>query len=164
MECERVANLLPEYSVGALTARQRDGIEAHLAGCAACRRELGALEATERLLCTLPAMEPSRALWPGISEAIRARGVRAPWWRRVLAPPRRGWTVAIAAAVMVLVLAVGILPNRTGTPTQLTYQPDPESAVYAEWYAAAAWNSPLADRSAMAVTLAYAPAQEESVP
>ncbi len=165
MNCRQVVKLLPEYSVGGLNARKRAEIAAHVAECDACRRELAALEATGRLMDALPASEPPRDLWSGIAEAIKAGNTRASRWKRwVSSGTTRRWAVVAAVAVLIIALAAGIMLYRFSAPLTLVEAPDPESVVYSEWYAGAAWNSALADRSGIALALAMTPDQEESVP
>ena len=164
MKCERAFKLLPDYCVGGLRPAERAQIQAHLSDCPACRHELSALEAAGRLVQSMPVNKPARDLWPGIADAIRAEQTRVPWWKRLIAPAARNrWAVA-AAAVIVLALVVGILLNPFSTRPQLADEPDPESAVYSEWYAGTAWNAPLADRSGIALALAYAPDEEALAP
>lgn len=165
MNCQQALKMLPEYSVGGLSARKRAEIAAHVAECDTCRRELAALEATGRLVDSLPASNAPPNLWAGIEEAIRAADVRLSWWERWIASrTARRWAVAAATAALVLALAVGTILQRSSAPITLAESPDPESVVYSEWYAGAAWNSALADRSGLALALALTPDQEESVP
>jgi anti-sigma factor RsiW len=85
--------LLPDLLHGELDARTRSTVEAHIAGCADCGREL-ALLTQARNMVRGPAIDASRI-------AARLPAYRpAPLWRRSLASP----ALRVAAA---LVLAAG---------------------------------------------------------
>ena len=102
---------LDEYVDGELNDTGAVEIEEHLAGCAACREELGLLTELRDAVRGLPAeIQPSRALWQGI-EARIAPGAHALGTRGGVAAdsrPERGrmgrwrWPAA-AAAILVLV-------------------------------------------------------------
>lgn len=91
-----------------LSVTERDRVEAHLAGCEDCRRQLAELERTVGLLRTMPVAIPPRVFRGPVDEG-GGRDARAPGW----AQP--GWLRALgsaAAALMLLVLAVdAVLPR-----------------------------------------------------
>ncbi|OPZ84364.1 MAG: hypothetical protein BWY76_01872 [bacterium ADurb.Bin429] len=96
MLCKQIQTLLPIYSVDGLSARDRGRVEAHLAGCAACRAELDALAHATALVERLPAPEPPVNLWAGIAAAtVQRRAARI------------GWMVPAMAALSLLLLVVG---------------------------------------------------------
>ncbi|MBI4278017.1 MAG: zf-HC2 domain-containing protein [Armatimonadetes bacterium] len=107
----RVARMLSAYLDDELAAGDAAAVREHLAECPECRRELGALRATKRLLGALPV----RDLPTGFHEALAARIEEAtqPAWRRV---PHTLWlwmhrplpAVAVAA-VVVLLLAIPLI-------------------------------------------------------
>ena len=70
---EHVTKLLSPYMDGQVTARQRHLVEAHLAVCGACRRELAELRATVDTLRCLPAYVPPRSFALGPRAAAPAR-------------------------------------------------------------------------------------------
>src|SRR5438876_906783 len=72
---ERLSALLDE----ALSPDERDALDAHVATCVDCRRELGLLRNTVALL---RAVDPARAP-AGFVDRVRAAARRAPWYRRV---------------------------------------------------------------------------------
>lgn len=91
--------LLNSYVDGALDGAAREAAERHLAGCAACRRDVERLRALVTNAAALPrSIEPERDLWPGIAPRLGRRGV--PWW------------VGVAAAVVLAVGALLVVANR----------------------------------------------------
>lgn len=93
---------------GELSADERTRVEAHVAGCAECRRVLEALRSTATDLALLGVAEPS----PQDSWALRAaiRRTRGPSrWRRA------NLAMGTAAASLVAVLAI-VLTRGGGTP------------------------------------------------
>jgi anti-sigma factor RsiW len=100
--CADARLLLLDAQRGRLAAEPRARLEAHLAGCAACRHE----EAAERLLSeALEARLPQHAAPIGLKRRLAAEWTSPPtpaptgWrrWRRVLVP-------AVAAAAVLLAL------------------------------------------------------------
>jgi len=59
MKCEQVRESFPDYLAGAIESASQADIDAHLAGCAACRDELSGLNALWARLGALPEEEPS---------------------------------------------------------------------------------------------------------
>lgn len=109
--CDRRADLGP-YVLGNLPDDERADVEAHLAVCAGCRRELAELDELPSLLAR--AAEPV----PRPPERVRDRVLAAAVARRV----RRRWT-AVAAAVAVVAALLG------GTVASLFTPPSPSVAV-----------------------------------
>ena len=62
MKCEQVQEQFPDYLTGTIAPASRADIDAHLAGCAACREELASLTAMWTKLGTLPEEQPGPAL------------------------------------------------------------------------------------------------------
>lgn len=82
-DCATVAGRLDEYAAGGLAPDDRAAVEAHLAGCAACRRALDRAQALPAALSALPrSIDPPAAVWEGI--VARRRGP-APRWARLAA-------------------------------------------------------------------------------
>jgi anti-sigma factor RsiW len=112
MECYEVRQQLSAWLDHELAETAGAALEAHVAKCAACRREWLQLKALEAALGNLAAPVPS-----GLAEKVVAR----------LRPPRRRqWWQSIAlAACLVLGIALGgtmarvfygpAAPNRTGS-------------------------------------------------
>jgi len=101
---ERLSALLDE----ALSPDERDALDAHVATCVDCRRELGLLRNTVALL---RAVDPARAP-AGFVDRVRAAARRAPWYRRVQRALFVPWPVKLpleaAAIVLVGVIVVSL--------------------------------------------------------
>jgi hypothetical protein len=93
-------DLLPELVNGRLGAELQLAVEAHVAECAECAAELTLLRSLRPALMREPVVDTQR-----IAAAVRAQMAAAPRH----GPARRGtpWRLAIAAAALVAVSAVG---------------------------------------------------------
>jgi predicted anti-sigma-YlaC factor YlaD len=94
MECQKVKEQLSAWLDQELDADAEAVLTAHLAGCAACRREWRQLRALDAALSDLVAPGPL-----GLAERVAAQ-VRRP--RR-----RQGWQSAALAACLLLGIALG---------------------------------------------------------
>ena len=122
MACERYREALTDLAVGAPAA---DGLEAHIATCAACREELGvlrrALEAVDADLRPLASAEPSPALAARIRRAAADTEVD-------------GWHLAfalrtLAAGVVLAALAFLVLRGHEPATTPVaSVTPRPQQA------------------------------------
>jgi len=65
---------LSDYLDGQLAPSEREALEAHLAGCGACREVLEELRAIVAGAHALGEVPPERDLWPGIADAIQGPG------------------------------------------------------------------------------------------
>src|SRR5438445_73910 len=137
MDCTRVRELLPDYSVELLSDRASQRVASHLAACGDCRRELKAMDAAVALVETYGAIEPPAGLFNAVRNRIESGEVarqRPPWWT---------WWPARAAAMGMAVgaLALGILmPVRPVLNT-----PEPRfNAPASTWGGDVAQNSELA--------------------
>ena len=72
MRCEQVRSLLNDYCEGSLSEAMRERVEAHLRGCAACRREAQFVQAIWRGLRTMPEVAPPADLHARIMTHVRA--------------------------------------------------------------------------------------------
>jgi hypothetical protein len=115
---ERLSALLDE----ALSAGERDALDAHLATCVDCRRELGLLKNTVALLRKVdPAHAPA-----GFVDRVRAAARPAPWYRRALRAEFLPWSVKLPLATAAIVV-VGVIVGSLFTPP-----PEPEQAARVE--------------------------------
>lgn len=109
---------LQEYMEGRLAARTTARVEAHLDGCAVCRRELSAYEEVGRAVSRLPAYAPSEGFAEAVMAGFRveqlARAVLQPttrsarvlgWLRNAVPSSRRGWAAALGVGVVPAVVA-----------------------------------------------------------
>jgi anti-sigma-K factor RskA len=117
LTCADARELIPLAALDALDVDERDVLDDHLAGCAACTEELAAYaETTAALALALPQADPSPALKGRLlAQASRARQVPAgagagraptPVWRRERASR---WRVSLTSLVagVALLLAIG---------------------------------------------------------
>ena len=142
-ECGSMRELLPELAAGALAGDERARALSHLAGCAACRRDLEeSTQVVEALIALAPRYEPPAAFEnmvlariaaePGVGRAAArlARRDARPWWRRSgwwnRSPRPSGepirWkrlAVRLAAAAVVAALAAGTVWQATAPDREL---------------------------------------------
>ena len=113
---------LSAYLDGEVTGDERSALDAHLAGCEACRALLGELRTvtTEASAMRAEDDEPAANLWPGIEERLRPRGRRRRWLAALVpGAPGTGtaWLrPALAAAALVVAVAAGYLLLPGGEP------------------------------------------------
>src|SRR5260370_11440299 len=105
MTCGEVDARFDAYVDGTLGVRERAAVDAHLAGCAACRAALAELRGLVANAHALPQrIEPPRELWTGIAARIMerppARGTV--WWRE------RAFWAGVSAAAATLGLGLGV--------------------------------------------------------
>ena len=102
--CDRLRDLIALYASGDLNDEDRARVEAHLEGCAKCRRDLAAMRGLVELVSS-ERVTPPDDLAARITEHVR-RGVVTP------VAPRSSvrWSVALGiASVAVVVFAAGIV-------------------------------------------------------
>jgi anti-sigma factor RsiW len=116
--CEQTSGELVAFLDGELGAEERRTVADHLATCLTCRREMEHLTSVQRMVDTLPRIEPSASFADD-------------FWRRVAAEPtpiasrrRRGsvlrWAIPALAAAAVLAFA---LRSQLETPSSLPAAP-----------------------------------------
>ncbi len=120
--------LLGAYVLGTLDAQERNEIDRHVESCAACRAELTELEAVKDVLDELP---PEALLHgPPDADLVLQRTLR-----QVRAESseqnRRGWSMATAAAAIVLAgaLGAGVAIGRGTAPSIEGSGPKPTPSV-----------------------------------
>jgi anti-sigma factor RsiW len=90
MDCHETREILEEYQRRALEPDRARAVEAHLAGCPACRAMLAREEAVAQLVQAVP-RSPAP---PALARQVRALGVRrrgvVAWLERPGWPPPRG--------------------------------------------------------------------------
>lgn len=109
MNCARVRKLLPLHAGGDLPPRRAARLEAHIEGCADCRRELESLKTARARLREAAAAEPlpgwSEAEWKALMvRAAAGRIERRPW--AIWARPRLALAASTVGAAL---LAVALL-------------------------------------------------------
>ncbi|HEV2281594.1 MAG TPA: anti-sigma factor [bacterium] len=133
MTHDEIRESIPGYALHALAPEEVRDVEAHLADCAECRRELAVFEeAASTLAAGFEPHEPPAMLRRQVLDAVRPRG------RAVRLG--RGWATALAAAAAVIIALAGIavsleqrltaLATRTASEAQaLALLADPASRV-----------------------------------
>jgi anti-sigma factor RsiW len=113
---------LPEYVLGALSASERAEVEAHVERCADCADEVALIRAADRafvaprvdvaaIVAALPA--------PPALRLVRGGGVRG--------PARRGWYLAAAASLLVVVGAWSVMARRSAPALEVAMRADAET-------------------------------------
>jgi hypothetical protein len=174
MHCSRVRELLPDYSVELLGAAAQRAVDAHLALCDGCRRELRALDATMELVADQGFREPPAGLFNALRNRIEAGELvqeRQPWWGFFSRKPVRvlamGFAMATVAVAFLLPIAQGPgLPpspglHPAGVMGAASARGPLANSIRA--HAQAAAESPLADRVALeAMAQLAAPERDEA--
>lgn len=115
-----------------LPESRRRELEEHVASCAACRR---AIAESKLIFSALesPALEPSSNFNRALFARLDAIDAEAPWWSRLTAwfTPQRA-SLAMAAAVVVLLVVIGAQPVVQPEDTSPELAFDPESIELAE--------------------------------
>jgi hypothetical protein len=118
MTCRETLDHLDDLIDGRLAAGERQAVRDHLAGCLPCSRELAALRRLQGRAAELPGVPPRRDLWPAIRDriepSVEPAGGGAAGTDAHLAPTRRWWPLAAAAALAVALLLPR--PNNRSTP------------------------------------------------
>jgi hypothetical protein len=131
---------------GRLKASEQREVEAHLAGCAACRVRVNEFRAVSGLLDELPQIEPSGAFDARVRARVAAEPVKQSWWA-VFAPSPRA---AFAASLLLLAtIWVGSRPGNlnvpNGGPNGPSAQIDPNDLPVLENYDVLANFEPLTE-------------------
>lgn len=108
MTCQDARELFSAHVDEALTADERAGLDAHLATCAECRRELDRFQRTVALVQGIPAPRAPAGFADRVLETARptpwpariARGLFVPWTRKL---PLEAAAVVMIAGLAVLV-------------------------------------------------------------
>src|SRR5581483_1751677 len=128
MNCPQARERLPEMLYGGLPPEAAAAVAAHLAGCAACRRELDALQQVRQALDAIPPVAAEVDLPRLYRAAAQAQERRSRRWRRA--------ALVFAGLAAALVL-FAILPSlevrceghqfvvRWGTPPAPSSEPQP---------------------------------------
>ena len=133
MDCNQVEQLLADYLSGEILPDAGEELEAHLASCEACLREVGSLRATLGQLESLPTVSCEQATRSTVCLEVRRR---TPTHLRILAATLR------YAAVLVLGLFLGRLlfarPTTLDVGVPVAQSPTTEPrGVHPGWVAAA---------------------------
>ena len=133
---EQAEELLPWYATGQLDAADRSLVEAHLAACARCQRQLAG---ERRMVEQFQPFSPQVASgWARMRQRIERESTRRGWFAGTLAEAwqilKRPAVAALAAAqVGILAIAAAIAPSLGGAPAYVALgeraQPAPSANV-----------------------------------
>jgi Putative zinc-finger len=130
MTCIETRDLFSALADDALTPEERAALDAHLADCAECRRELATFARTVKMV---RAMDPAHAP-AGFVDRVLAAAEPVPWSRRVARRVFRPWpTVPLSAAALLVIGGLAVLLFRAlpeqqrlaRQQYQAEYQPQP---------------------------------------
>ncbi|MHB9108750.1 MAG: anti-sigma factor family protein [Armatimonadota bacterium] len=145
--CEDIQTWLSAYLDGEVTARRREAIEAHLAGCDACRQELASLCQVSACLQVWQAPEARPELSARFAERLAAKTTK-PETRWLAGPWLRAAGVAgLAACLMVAVFVTRHKEAPYQPPIRSTSLPQADAATQPD-VTAKGDNSGAATRSA----------------
>jgi hypothetical protein len=127
MTCQDARELLSALLDDALSPAERHALDAHLATCAECRRELDRLRGTVALLGRVPPVHAPA----GFVDRVMAEAYRPSWARRVLDALFRPLRVKLpleAAAVLLVGVSAVYVYQRTPEVRELARQESRESS------------------------------------
>jgi len=122
MRCSQIEKHLAEYVDDLLAAPRRERVEAHLAGCEACRRAVRDIRAAVGALRSLPLVRPPDTFAPRVRSAVRAQAPRA------LAPPLLNRDLRATLSGVCLMVGLGLLVTRYTQPRPYVAPRAPASA------------------------------------
>lgn len=109
------------YLLGSQTHDEARAFEAHVPGCERCQQDVARLRmAADALGASVPPVAPPPELKQRVMAVVRSEArpeIEAesePGWRRLLAPPRLAWAVALAAAALLIGGLAGYALRPTG--------------------------------------------------
>jgi len=124
MSCGRMEKRMMPFVDGRLKVSEQREVEAHLAGCAACRVRVNEFRAVSGLLDELPQIEPSGAFDARVRARVAAEPVKQSWWA-VFAPSPR----AAFAASMLLLATIWVGTHSSNVNTNNVASNDPIATV-----------------------------------
>jgi anti-sigma factor RsiW len=125
MNCIRVRDLLPDYSVELLDPRTSQAVDSHLDACEECRHELRVLNAVVTLVEEHGALTPPVGLFNAVRNRIESGDVvreRPAWWAWLYSKPARFGAMGMATAALALAL---LAPVSTPSVPAIGVHPEP---------------------------------------
>lgn len=120
-QCALLQRWLPEYPDGDLPRWGKRWLQAHVAQCAVCRRELAELREVVTAIKAVPAKEPGPEFWSDFSRDMHVKLAQAAQEIVPAASTRRWFRLPYlvgAPALAVLLLWVAVQFTGPGTPVQ----------------------------------------------
>jgi anti-sigma factor RsiW len=144
---------LAEYSLGMGNEAWRNGVEAHLTECSACKKELASLVDAGVLLDKFPTHK-APDLWENIAQNLTPRRQSLLHWIPTSGRPLYA-SLALGVLVVIVAISVWLVPVHKSGSQQTAFkfeQMDSHSTML--------WNDPFADRVSLVV---YNAASDEKV-
>lgn len=129
MNCGKMRNLIQDYVDGTASATQHDAVDAHVADCPACRRELAEARQLAQWMSGMPEREVSRDFDRKLMAALEERAptprktagweqfrLRFEWRLRIPVMVAAG---SLATALIVVVAGPQMAPQRPGEETRV---------------------------------------------
>ena len=125
MTCNGLESRAMEYLDGKLAAAERSVVEAHLAGCAACRLRVQSLSSVMGLLDEWPGIQPSPFFGTRLAARLKEEPASPGWWQTFwqegigspLHPsPRPVFALALAVVMAVGAVVLQYSPAPLGPP------------------------------------------------
>ncbi len=117
-DCMEVREDFSAYLDGEMSAEEREPLEAHLAGCAECLREMDVLKRVDDAYRGLAPVGAPADFEAGVREAVRTGRTASASGRRPV-PRWMGPVVAMASAASVLIVGVLVLEWRQGGRSEM---------------------------------------------
>ncbi|MET0502939.1 MAG: DUF2275 domain-containing protein, partial [Candidatus Binatia bacterium] len=105
MNCEEVQKYSMDFLDKSLDLVHVQEIEEHLSGCAPCSEELASLTACQRLVSSLPAVDPPIYFTARVMAEVREAAHRQSFWQRLFFPLRMKIPLQATGFVLIAVLA-----------------------------------------------------------
>lgn len=104
MDCRKIVELIPEYSVDMLDGSMKTEMGIHLASCPACVAEADKLTRVMAMVDDLEQVDPPANLWNGIYARISSRKKKTIWDILRLPVPIKPlrWSMGISVVVLIL--------------------------------------------------------------
>lgn len=114
MDCKKVIELIPNYSVDMVEGAMKDEMDNHLLNCVACAAEAEKLNQVMKFVDNLEMVEPPVDLWNGVYAKISSSRKKTIWDILRMPIPVRPlrWSLGVSVAVLIAI----ILFSRFQTP------------------------------------------------
>lgn len=106
MDCKRIIELIPEYSVGLVEGKAKTEMDDHLAKCPSCAAEVDKLNQVMAFVDDLGQAEPPDNLWHGVYKQISSQKKRTIWDILKIPIPVKPlrWSLGISMAAIIIVI------------------------------------------------------------
>ena len=146
MSCSRMEKQMLPYVDGRLKVSEQREVEAHLAGCAACRVRVNEFRAVSGLLDELPQIEPSGAFDARVRARVAAEPVKQSWWVVFMPSPRAAFAASLLLLATIWIGSRPVNPVNTNNPAGTSAQAiDPNDLPVLENYDVLANFEPLTE-------------------